>query len=78
MLLASLRENMNIRGNHSDQELIAALQETNLWGIFEQRQGLDTVVTDDILSHGQRQLLSFTIATLQKGSIVIMDEPTSQ
>lgn len=78
ILHGTLRENANIRGAYEDQVIVAAMQRIGLWKVFEQQKGLETILKDDILSHGQRQALSFALATLQKSSIVVLDEPTSQ
>jgi ATP-binding cassette subfamily C (CFTR/MRP) protein 1 len=61
-----------------DAEIISALEDVQLWSILESKGGLDATLTDDVLSHGQRQLFCFARATLQQGKILILDEPSSQ
>ncbi|KAH8196670.1 hypothetical protein TruAng_009167 [Truncatella angustata] len=75
----TVRHNMQLYEPHStEQEMITALEAFGLWDIIIQKGGIDTVMNDELLSHGQRQLFCFARSTLQKGNIVILDEPSSQ
>jgi len=61
-----------------DEDIISVLEEFGLWQAILAKGGLDTPLTTELLSHGQRQLLCFARSTLQKGNIVILDEASSQ
>lgn len=77
-LSVSIRQYAKVYGISNDKDIIRGLTEVGLWSIIERIGGLDMLLTDDSLSHGQRQLLGMTLACLQRGKIVLMDEPTSQ
>ncbi|PTB37966.1 hypothetical protein M441DRAFT_60292 [Trichoderma asperellum CBS 433.97] len=76
-LSVSIRQYAKVYGISNDKDIIRGLTEVGLWSIVERIGGLDMLLTDDSLSHGQRQLLGMTLACLQRGKIVLMDEPTS-
>ncbi|MCD8149776.1 MAG: ABC transporter ATP-binding protein/permease [Clostridiales bacterium] len=63
----------------SEEELIAALMEVNLWGFLKGQKGLDTRLTEQAsnLSGGQRQRLAIARALLHDTPIYIFDEATS-
>lgn len=78
VLIGSLRFNMDPEGIHADADLQAVLDRVGLWSLFHSSSGgLDTEITADSLSHGQRQLLSIARAVLKGGKVVLLDEPTS-
>ncbi|KAJ3498687.1 hypothetical protein NLG97_g930 [Lecanicillium saksenae] len=76
-LHGTLRENMDPFKVSTDQEIEHRLSDVGMWSWFDSRGELDWVVDPKVLSEGQRQLLCFARATLQKSSILVMDEPTS-
>ena len=61
----------------SDAALTKALETVRLWPAIATRGGLDADLDKQPLSHGQQQMLCLARALLQKGSILILDEATS-
>ncbi|KAL6894904.1 P-loop containing nucleoside triphosphate hydrolase protein [Trichoderma evansii] len=76
-LSVSIQQYAKVHGISNDEDIIRGLTEGGLWSVIERIGGLDMLLTDDSLSHGQWQLLGMTLACLQRGKIVLMDEPTS-
>jgi ATP-binding cassette, subfamily C (CFTR/MRP), member 1 len=75
----TVRHNMQLfEPDCKEQEIIAALDDFGLWDVIASNGGLDVALTEELLSHGQRQLFCFARSTLQKGNVVILDEPSSQ
>ncbi|CAG9987270.1 unnamed protein product [Clonostachys byssicola] len=65
-----------------DGEVVGILKEVQLWDhLGGTNAALDLVVSDSLLSHGQRQLLSLGRAMARRastGKILLLDEATSQ
>lgn len=76
---ASIRDNIALGvENASDEEIIEAAKEAHSWEFIRRMpEGLDTIVTDDSLSQGQKQLLCITRVLLSKPNMLILDEATS-
>lgn len=74
----TVRENLSLGAEASDQRMIEVLTKLQLWAQFQDGAGLDEQVSEDTLSHGQRQLLCMARAILKAGKIVVMDESTSR
>lgn len=76
---ASIRDNIAVGvKTASDEEIIEAAKEAHSWEFIRRLpEGLDTVVTDDSLSQGQKQLLCITRVLLSKPNMLILDEATS-
>ncbi|MBF1095395.1 MAG: ABC transporter ATP-binding protein [Solobacterium sp.] len=76
---ASIRDNIAFGvENASDEEIIEAAKEAHGWEFIRRMpEGLDTIVTDDSLSQGQKQLLCITRVLLSKPNMLILDEATS-
>ena len=76
---ASIRDNIAFGvENTSDEEIIEAAKEAHSWEFIRRMpHGLDTIVTDDSLSQGQKQLLCITRVLLSKPNMLILDEATS-
>ena len=76
---ASIRDNIAFGvENASDEEIIEAVKEAHSWEFIRRMpHGLDTFVTDDSLSQGQKQLLCITRVLLSKPNMLILDEATS-
>ena len=76
---ASIRDNIAFGvENASDEEIIEAAKGAHSWEYIRRMpEGLDTIVTDDSLSQGQKQLLCITRVLLSKPNMLILDEATS-
>lgn len=80
ILRADVRTNLsqNAREVPSDEQMIALLTKYGLYEKFDSRQGLETLLVDDLLSHGEQQIFSLVRALLHKSRLVLLDEPTSR
>lgn len=77
ILVGSVRFNVDPQGLHTDEAIRDALGRIGLWTAVRDLGGLEAQLTQFSLSHGQRQLLALSRATLRKSKIVLLDEPTS-
>lgn len=75
----TVRENIAFgKPEATEQEIIQAAREAHSWAFIQQLpKGLDTVVNDDSLSAGQKQLLCITRVILALPPMLILDEATS-
>ena len=75
----TVRENLCFgRPGATDEEIIRAAKEGRSWGFIQQLpQGLDTVLTEDSISQGQKQLLCISRVMLCLPPMLILDEATS-
>jgi ABC-type multidrug transport system fused ATPase/permease subunit len=79
LVAGTVRHNMQLyESSCEDRDMISALDAFGLWDTILAKGGLDVPLTEELLSHGQRQLFCFARSTLQEGNIVILDEPSSQ
>lgn len=76
-LPGTVRINADPFGQASDEQIVAALEQVELWKAIRTKGGLDAIMDSGLFSHGQLQLFSIARAILQDGSILILDEPTS-
>jgi ABC-type multidrug transport system fused ATPase/permease subunit len=74
ILQGTVRANLPER---SDFELIATLEQFELWHLFEPHGGLDCKLVDLTLSHGQKQLFCFVRAYMSNSRLLVLDEATS-
>ena len=75
----TVRENIAFgKPNATDDEIIKAAKEAHSWEFIERLpKGLDTVLTEDSISQGQKQLLCITRVMLCRPPMLILDEATS-
>jgi len=76
-LTGTVRFNADPLGKVSDEQIVAALEQVQLWKLIRIKRGLDTTMDANLLSVGQCQLFSLARAMLQENPILILDEPTS-
>ena len=68
---------------YTDEQIINVLKEVGIWKIFEEKEGLATLIGESglTLSGGQRQRLNFAALYLRaqyfKPAVILIDEPTS-
>ena len=76
---ATVRENINFgKPDATEEEIIAAAKEAHSWEFIRRLpQGLDTVLKEDSISQGQKQLLCITRVMLCLPPMLILDEATS-
>ncbi|KAJ5177771.1 ABC transporter integral membrane type 1 [Penicillium coprophilum] len=74
----TIRFNVDPLEGASDDEIISALQKVRLWAKIEKEGGLDMAMKVTTWSQGQKQLLCFARAMVQKGNVLILDEATSR
>jgi ATP-binding cassette subfamily B protein len=75
----TVRENISFgKQDASDKEIIESAKRAHSWSFIQRLpQGLDTVIDEDTLSQGERQLLCITRVMLALPPILILDEATS-
>ncbi|KAK1623308.1 ABC multidrug transporter [Colletotrichum phormii] len=73
----SIRLNCDPEGTTLDETITEALRAVGLWGLIEEKGGLDADFTDDLFSHGQKQVFCLARGILRPSKIVVMDEATS-
>lgn len=75
----TVRENIAFgRPDATDEEIIRAAKEAHSWEFIRRLpQGLDTVLYEDSISQGQKQLLCITRVMLTLPPMLILDEATS-
>lgn len=80
LLRATVRKNLALGSPEppTDEKMIEVLTKYGLYDRFKEREGLDTLVVDDILSYGEQQIFFIVRALLQKTRLVLLDEPTSR
>ena len=77
-LHGNVRENLDPLHIASDETIIEALKTVHLWDMLEGRDGLDSEVSETLLSNGEQQLFCLARAIVKGGKVVIMDEATGR
>ncbi len=80
VLPGTVRQNIDPLGRATTQAIIDALKSVGIWRAIDDRGGLETEFSEDMLSHGQQQLFFLGRAVLRKdvGRILLLDEATSR
>lgn len=80
LLRADVRTNLTLGAAEapSDEAMIKALKEYGLYNRFHEREGLDTLVVDDLLSYSEQQIFFIVRALLHRSRLILLDEPTSR
>lgn len=73
LMNATFRENLDPANLYSEEDIKSVLKECNLMNMIENKGGLNSPVTNNTISVGEKQLLCICRAILKRSSIVLID-----
>ena len=76
---ATIRKNIDPSDRHSADDVERVLREIGLWNKFDSNNGVNYMVDSggSNLSQGEKQLICFGRALLEKNKVILMDEATA-
>lgn len=77
LMNGTFRDNLDPTNIYSDDEIYGVLDQCNLLDMVELKGGLDSKVSNENLSVGEKQLLCICRAFLKKSKIILVDEATA-
>jgi ABC-type multidrug transport system fused ATPase/permease subunit len=74
---SSIRLNLDPYDASTDEQIETALSKMGLSDVIKKHGGLDAEFSEDMLSHGQKQVFCLARAILRPGKVVLLDEVSS-